>query len=273
MKTDINYQENLIRTISNFTFNSGEFDCVIVISKNPQLLSLLCCLEAKKSISSPYPSGTNLYYPVEAGKSFIRITVSSYQTENGLSSYWYEEVKGTTFSVCRTWKSAEEFENNAILAKDQESTDWIRQRNVSNTKLSIHSGLKFPEIVSTIRDYEFWLNEDINGNKTLLSLFGFKNFEEFKGKINFLAPRSVKSSHGNNYIWINSIPDVIANKKHIVFLSPNSSRLEEFNSDINDLFLHTENKKIWKLDELPQSLQIPAKKCSVTTPISIWSIQ
>ncbi len=268
----LNHQESLIRNISNLTFNLGKFDCVIVVSKNPQLLSLLCCLEAKKTISSPYPSGTNFYYPIEAGKTFRRVRISSYQTENGCSSYWYEEVKGTNFSVCRAWKSATEFEKNAILAKDQDSTDWIRQRNVSHTKLSKHSGQNFPQIVSTLRDYEYWLNEEINDNKSLLSLFGFKNYEEFKGIVNFLSPRSVNSSHGNNYIWINSIPDSIANKKHIVFLSPNSSRLEEFNADINELYLHTENKKIWKLDELPQILQLPAKKCFVTTPISIWSI-
>lgn len=273
LKTCINYQETLIRTISDLTFNLGQFDCVIVISKNPQLLSLLCCLKAKKTISPPYPAGTNFYYPIDDGKTFRKVKVSSYQIEKGLPSYWYEEANGIKDPLCRAWKSAEEFESTAVLAKDQDSNDWVRQNNVSNTKLNIHIGQSFPEIVSTRRDFEYWLHEDINNNSTLLTQFGFKDFEEFKRAVNFISPRTVKLTQEKNYIWINSIPDLIANKKHIVFLSPNSSRLEEFNSDINELYLHTENKKIWKLDELPQSLQLPAKKCSVTTPISIWSIQ
>ena len=273
LKTSTNYQETIIRTISDLTFNRGQFDCVIVISKNPQLLSLLCCLEAKKTISSPYPEGTNFYYPIDDGKTFRKVRIISYQIENGLPSYWYEEANGIKDPLCRAWKSAKEFESTAVLAKDQDSNDWVRQKNVSNSKLSTHIGQSFPEIVSTRRDFEYWLHEDINSNSTLLTQFGFKDFEEFKRAVNFISPRTVKLTQEKNYIWINSIPDLIANKKHIVFLSPNSSRFEEFNSDINELYLHTENKKIWTLDELPQSLQILAKKCSVTTPISIWSIQ
>ncbi|MGR6781770.1 hypothetical protein [Moritella viscosa] len=268
-----NNQTKLIKELSYSTFSSGEYDCIIMLCKNPQLLSLLCCFDSKTTISSPYPSGTNFYYPIGAGNKFRRITIKSYQTENGLPSYWYEEVNGARLSVCRTWKSAAQFESNAILAKDQDSLDWVRQRDVSNTKLSKHSGQNFPEIVSTRRDFEYWLNENIGDNKSLLTKFGFKDFEEFKDAVNFLSPRSVKLSQENNYIWINSIPDSIANKKHIIFLSQDSSRLEEFNSDINELYLHTENKKIWKLNELPEGLQLTAKKCSATTPISIWSIR
>ena len=100
-----------------------------------------------------------------------------------------------------------------------------------------------------------------------------KNNEDFKRQIKFLAIRDFKSSFDNNYIWINSIPESIDNDKHIIFISPNSGRFEDFNSEISELYLHTENKRIWSLDELPYDLKNLAEKCSITMPVSIWSIK
>lgn len=268
-----NSQALLIKELSTRTFGNGEYDCAIIVCKNPQLLALLCCLESRKFISTPYPSGTNFYYPIDTGSKFRRVTIKSYQTEGGISSYWYNEIKGSKSSICTSWKSASLFEKKAILAKDQKSDDWISQRDVPKSRLKKHSGQKFPTIISTRRDFEYWLNKQNSDGSSFMELLGFENFEEFKSRINFLPIRSVKSSDDDNYIWINSIPDTIENKKHIILLSPNSSRFEEFNSEISDLYLHTENKKIWKLEELPHELKTPAEKCSVTTPISIWSIR
>jgi len=267
-----NYQIALIKELTNRVFSTGGFDCAIVLAKNPQLLSLFSCLVSKVILKSPYPPGTNFYYPISRDGKYRRITILSHQVESGLSSYWYKEANGTKGSECKSWKTLENFEKKAILAKDQESVDWIEQRDVSGANLSKHCGQSFPEIVSTRRDFEYWLSEDINdNNKSLLNLLGFKNFEEFNGAVNFLSPRSMKLSKEKNYIWINSIPELIDNKKHIVLLSPSSTRFEEFNFDINELYLNTETIRTWSLDELPEGLRMVAKRCSATTPISIWS--
>lgn len=268
-----NSQALLIKELSIRIFGTGEYDCAIIVCKNPQLLALLCCLESRKLISSPYSPGTNFYYPIDSGSKFRRVTIESHHIDDGISSYWYNEINGTRSSICKSWKSASLFEKKAVLAKDQKSEDWISQRDVPKSRLKKHSGQKFPTIISTRRDFEYWLNKQNRDCSSFMELLGFESFEEFKSQINFLSIRSVKSSDDDNYIWINSIPDTIENKKHIILLSSNSSRFEEFNSEISDLYLHTENKKIWKLEELPQDLKTPAERCSVTTPISIWSIR
>lgn len=268
-----NSQALLMKELSIRVFGTGDYDCTIIVCKNPHLLALLCCLESKTSISSPYPPGTNFYYPIDSGSKFRRVTIKSHQIEDGFSSYWYNEIKGSRSSICTSWKSASLFEEKAILAKDQKSDDWINQRDVPKPSLKKHSGQKFPTIVSTRKDFEYWLNKQNIDGSSLMELLGFNDFEEFKSRINFLPARSVKSYDDDNYIWINSIPDTIDNKKHIILLSSNSSRFEEFNSEISELYLHTENKKIWKFEELPHDLKVSAEKCSITTPISIWSIK
>ncbi|MBY8317174.1 hypothetical protein KW543_15580 [Vibrio fluvialis] len=263
-------QAELIRELTLRTFNTGEFGCVFVVCKNPELMSLLSCIYSKSSITKPYSPGTNLYIPVEGKSTYRRVKVCRIESIMGVNGYYYEECKGTKSSVCTSWKPAQYFESHTLIAKDQQDSEWIYKRDIRENKLDIYSGKTFPTIVSTRNEFENTLNIEIEAGNKLIDELGFSSYSEFINGTNFISRIFNIPKEQRKLIWINSIPDSLLNRNQIVYISPFSYKFDELKYDIKDLALHSDGLKTYKYKDLPNNLATLAKKYSSTTSISIW---
>lgn len=263
-------QVGLIKELVTSTFKQQKFSCVILVCKNPKLLSLLCCEFAKTKISSPYPAGTNLYFPINGTNKYGRVKIRE-TTEIG-GGIWYKfAIRRGNNPICEQFNRQDDFEKKAKLARDQQDTDWIDRNNVAVDNIQTHSGTFFPTIISQFRNFEEAIYQEVEGS-TLKSLLGFDSLADLKSAIRFTAENKVDLEHDKNRVWINTVPDRIVNN-NIVLLSTAHSRFVEFKSEIESLFIRTESAEVVQFEELPQNLKSIVESTSGTNPLSIWRVR
>lgn len=263
-------QVELVKELVHLTFKVQEFDCIFILCKNPQLFALLCCEFARTEISSPYPVGTNFYFPVKDTNKYRKVKI--FDTVKMYGETWYEFLlRQGKSQVCHEFKKLSDFESNAILARDQDSNDWIDGNNVPAEYVHAHSGTNFPTVVSQFRSFKEVINEKID-TSTLGKLMGVESVEDLKTKVKFIPENKIDLEKDKNLIWINTIPYNVDNS-NIVLLSPTYSRYLESKSDIENLFVRTESAKIVCFDELPYKLSNLIEITSVINPLSIWRVK
>jgi hypothetical protein len=69
---------------------------------------------------------------------------------------------------------------------------------------------------------------------------------------------------------VNAIPRTIKDKKQIVFISQNYSKLDQLKVDIDDLFLESETPKVLTLGDLTGDTKDLVASTNVNLPVSIW---
>ncbi len=267
---EVHPQVGLVKELVQSIFKHQQFSCAILVCKNPKLISLLCCEFAKTKLSSPYPAGTNLYYPIDGSNKYSKVKIQE-TTEIG-GDIWYKfALRQGNNPICEQFNRLDDFDKKAKLARDQEDTDWIDRNNVAVDNIQTHSGTFFPTIISQFRNFEEAIYEEIEGS-TLKSLLGIDSLVDLKSAIRFTSESKVDLEHDKNRVWINTVPDRIDNN-NIVLLSAAHSRFVEFKSEIESLFIRTESAEVLQFEELPQNLKSIIEITSGTNPLSIWRVR
>lgn len=267
---EVHPQVDLVKEIVHFIFKKQEYSCAILVCKNPKLISLLCCEFAKTKLLSPYPVGTNLYYPIDGTNKYSKVKIQE-TTEIG-GDIWYKfALRRGNNPICEQFNRVDDFEKKAKLARDQEDTDWINRNNVAIDNIQTHSGTFFPTIISQLRDFEEVIHKEVEGS-TVKSLLDIESLVDLKSAIRFTSESKVDLKHDKNRVWINTVPDRIDNN-NIVLLSTGNSRFAEFKSEIESLFSRTESAEVLQFEELPKNLKSLVEITSVTNPLSIWRVR
>ncbi|MDW5286358.1 hypothetical protein R6Y90_15445 [Alteromonas macleodii] len=267
---EVHPQVELVKELVKSIFKYQHFSCAILVCKNPKLISLLCCEFAKTELSSPYPAGTNLYYPIDGTNKYSRVKIQETTEIGGDIWYKFASRRGNN-PICEQFNRLDDFNNKAKLARDQEDADWIDRNNVSADSIQTHSGTFFPTIISQFRGFEEVFHEEIEGS-TLNKLLGINCLVDLKCAIRFTSENKVDLEHDKNRVWINTVPERIDNN-NIVLLSTAHSRFVEFKSEVESLFIRTESAEAVQFDELPQDLKSIVEITSGTNPLSIWRVR
>jgi hypothetical protein len=267
VKLQYNQQVSLIKNLTQKTFSQSRFDCVFVICKSPQLLTLLSCFFAKKTIKKPYQKGTCFYSPINDDK-YRKISIVEQKVYAGNSGYFFLEKKGRG-ELCSSWKPETWFDEQAILALEQDSQSWIEGNNVAQASLKRHPKVLFPTVVSTKSGFEACLSVDITQGRSLGSLLNIRTFGGNAESIKFVSKRQVEPEE-QNLIWVNAIPQTIKGKKQVVFISHNYSKFDQLKVDIDDLYLESETPRILTLSDLTRDIRDLVAATNVNMPVSIW---
>lgn len=249
------------------TFLNETFSCVFVICKNPELHSLLCCGFAKTVLKSPFPSGTNFYLPIENSNKLRKVKIYEVLEMNEERWYKFNQQQGKG-EVCARWQRIEDFEASAILAKNQSSSNWFKENNVTTEKAQRHSGVSFPTVVSHFKGFDEVVDEEIE-DYSLQQWLNVTDIADLRNKINFVSGKNVDQVNDRHIIWVNTIPNKIENH-NIVLLSPTHSRFSEFKTDIDSLFLRTKSLRVLQGNDLPERLHELITSTAITNPISVW---
>ena len=261
-------QVELVKELVRYTFKEKAYSCVFLLCKNPKLYSLLCCEFAKIELKSPYPAGTNFYYPISKTNKLRKVKICEVFDMGG--QYWYKfEYRQGKNEVCYQSKRLVDFESLAKLAHDQESNDWIEGNNISIENAKIHLGVSFPTVVSQFRDFDSVINVDLEGTILKESL-GVNELDDLKRNVKFTSPSKIDVSIDKQLIWLNTIPPIVENN-NIVLLSASNSKYSEFKIDIESLFISTTNIQVVKFNELVPKLAELVDVTSAINPLSVWS--
>jgi hypothetical protein len=262
-----NQQIRLVRNLAQETFLQSRYDCVFVVCKSPQLLSLLACFVAKRIIKKLYEKGTCFYTPINDDK-YRKISIVEQKDYAGNIGYSFLEKKGRG-DLCESWKPSAWFEQQAILALEQGNKSWIEGNNVARANLKRHPKVLFPTVVSTKAGFEVCLDVVVKEGRSLGKMLNINSFEGNVETIKFVTKRNVEPEE-QNLIWVNAIPRSIKDKKQIVFISQNYSKLDQLKVDIDDLFLESETPKVLTLGDLTADTKDLVASTNVNLPVSIW---
>lgn len=265
-------QSELIELVVQRTFIEKTYNYVFLTFHNAQLASLLACVFSMVEIKAPFSKGLNCYLPSGEGELFLKVKINNLDGEY----YSFFQKKGKQ-PVAKSLKKRDVFERECIVAAEQEDDQWIFGKNISRKFIKRHPGCIYPTIVGSSRSslgfssYLKLLELRFSETKTLgekLSISG----EEFKDKIKFLSPSKYFESDSDNFIWVNRVPQVIDDKRHIIFLSPDYYRFSEFDYELGELFQSKSTIHCLKEGELDGSFRKVYEKFCNYVHCSIWKV-